>query len=184
MSLVKVVIVYESMFGDTRQIAESIAEGFKGTADAEVLRVGEADNGAIANADLIVVGGPTHAWGMSRPSTRKGAPGYVDKLGSDLVLEPGADSGPGVREWLASLGRVNGRAAAFDTRVKAPAALTGRASKGIEHGLSNHGLKLVASPESFFVTKKNQLVKGETERARAWGSGLASTIESSAINKA
>jgi len=179
----RVVIVYESMFGDTRAIAEAIAEGLGEAVDTQVLGVAEADHRAITGADLIVVGGPTHGWGMSRPGTRRGAPSYVERPGSDLVLEPDADSGPGVREWLASLGRVDGRAAAFDTRIKAPAALTGRASKGIARELWNHGLKLVASPQSFFVTRKNHLVEGETDRARVWGSQLASTADWSGTEK-
>ena len=69
---------------------------------------------------------------MSRSRTRNAA---VDAATGDdeLVVEPDA-AGPGVREWLASLpttppGGV--RAAAFDTRIDAPAILTGRASKAI-----------------------------------------------------
>ena len=179
----KAVIVYESMFGNTRAIAGAIAEGLGAMCDTEVVGVAEAERRTIDDADLLVVGGPTHAWGMSRPSTRKGAPSYASKPGSDLVLEPGADSGPGVREWMASLGRVDGRAAAFDTRLRAPAALTGRASKGIGKELSEHGLELVMSPQSFFVTKKNHLLAGESERARAWGAQLATMIESSGISQ-
>jgi len=170
------VVVYESMFGDTRSIAEAIGEGLAATADVQVLGVAEADHLVIGDMDLIVVGGPTHVHGMSRPDTRKSTPDYVRKSGGDLVLEPGADSGPGVREWLASLGQVHARAAAFDTRLDGPAALTGRASKGIGRELSKHSLKLVATPESFLVTKKNHLVDGEAERARAWGSQLAALI--------
>jgi hypothetical protein len=173
----RAVIVYESMFGNTRQIAQAIAEGFGPGADVRVLGVADADAAALEGAGLVVIGGPTHAWSMSRPGTRKGAPGYTTKAGSDLVLEPGADTGPGVREWLASLGQTSARAAAFDTRIKAPAALTGRASRAINRSLARHGLAVVAGPESFFVDKKSHLVPGETDRARAWGARLATMLE-------
>ena len=132
----KVMIVYESMFGSTRAIAEAIGEGCGPCGDVEVVSVAGADPAMVNRTDLLVVGGPTHAWGMSRPSTRKGTPGYRDKPGSDLVLEPGAETGPGVREWLAGLGQMHAHGAAFDTRFKGSSALTGRASRGIERQLS------------------------------------------------
>ena len=68
-----------------------------------------------------------------------------------------------------------GAAAAFDTRIDAPAALTGRASKGIAKRLRRCGFSLVVEPESFLVDKHNRLVDGEEERARAWGAALAAT---------
>ena len=168
------VIVYESMFGNTRSIAEAIAEGLGSSVEVRVVRVADADADAtiLEGADLLVVGGPTHAWGMSKSNTRKGTPNYVRRPGSDLVLEPGANSGPGVREWLDALDQVSVKAAVFDTRFKAPALLTGRASKGIEKKLSSHGLMMVVTPESFLVNKKNHLFPGEIDRARAWGARL------------
>ena len=69
------------------------------------------------------------------------------------------------------------RAAAFDTRFKAPAALTGRASKRIGRELVRHGCTLIADPESFLVTKDNHLEPDEEERARAWGAQLAARME-------
>jgi hypothetical protein len=170
------VVVYESMFGNTRAIAEAIVQGI---GQGDLLRVADAGAAPLDGADLVVVGGPTHVRGMSRPSTRKGAPSYVGKPGRDLTLEPGADSGPGVREWLSSLGTVHKRSAAFDTRMKGPAFLTGRASKGIAQALSRHGLTAVVRPESFLVTKDGHLVPGEFERARAWGAKLALVVGSS-----
>ena len=173
----RVVIVYESMFGNTRVIAEAIAEGFGDETDVRVFGVADTDPNVVADADLVVVGGPTHAWGMSRPNTREGAPDYVRKPGSNLVLEPGANTGPGVREWLASVGQHQTNAAGFDTRFKAPAALTGRASKGIDRELSRHGFIVVAPAESFLVNKKSHLLPGENNRGRAWGARLATTVE-------
>ena len=63
--------------------------------------------------------------------------------------------------------------AAFDTRLKAPAALTGRASKGIAKRLRAHGSTLVAEPMSFLVTKENRLVDDEATHARGWGAQVA-----------
>ena len=81
--------------------------------------------------------------------------------------------GPGLREWFDSLGARPTAAAAFDTRADAPAAFTGRASKGIAKRLRTHGFTLIADPESFLVTKQNRLVEHEVTHAREWGARVA-----------
>ncbi|HET9769978.1 MAG TPA: flavodoxin domain-containing protein [Acidimicrobiia bacterium] len=168
----RAVVVYESMYGNTRAVAEAIGEGLRTVHEVDVVPVGRAAPELVAGAGLLVVGGPTHAHGMTRPSTRQGAVQDARKPGSGLSLEEGAD-GPGVREWLASLGHLGIPAAAFDTRVNAPAALTGRASKGISRALAHQGALVTAAPESFLVTWHNALEPGEEARARQWGQRLA-----------
>lgn len=167
----RAVVVYESMFGNTRRIAQAIAEGL-GDLDVQVLRSDLATDLRSRTMDLVVVGAPTHAWGLPRVNTRRGTREYVRKSGGDLILEPGADALPGVREWLKSLSTLEAFGAAFDTRLRAPAALTGRASKAIGTALAQHGRTLVAPPESFFVDRQHHLIGGELERARAWGAHL------------
>jgi menaquinone-dependent protoporphyrinogen IX oxidase len=169
----RTVIVYESMYGNTRLVADAIASGLGPASETVVVPVAEARPGLLDGAGLVVVGGPTHAHGMSRAATRKGAAEAAAKPGGRLTLDPGA-KGPGLRDWLADLGRVSGPAAAFDTRIEGPAILTGQASKGIARLLRKHGLTLAAKPESFLVTRDNQLRQGEEDRARAWGRELAS----------
>ena len=75
-------------------------------AEVSVVPVTSADAHILDGADPVVVGGPTHTHGMSSPSTRKMARKPARKPGSEVELVPGVDSGPGVREWLASLGRL------------------------------------------------------------------------------
>ena len=173
----RAVVAYESMFGATRLIAEAIASGLTDCDDRTVVHVSEVGGSVLYGADLVVVGGPTHGWSMSRPSTRKGAPDYAEKHGGDLAVEPSALDGPGVREWIGCLGQHTIFAAAFDTRVKAPAALTGSASKAISRRLARHGMSVVAPPESFLVDKNSRLLPGEVARAAAWGASLAHTVQ-------
>jgi len=169
----RAVVVYESMFGSTRKVGEAIAEGLSDCAEVSVVSVARADAHTLDGADLVVVGGPTHIHGMSRPSTRKAARGASDKAGSALELEEGADSGPGVREWLGGLGRLRvAGAAAFDTRFQGLPAFTGRASKSIGRLLARHGARIAAPPESFVVDKTGALLDGELKRARSWGEHL------------
>lgn len=171
----RTVVVYESMYGNTHKIADAIGEGLALGADVAVIPVSEAGQQRLCDVDLIVVGGPTHARGMSRPATRHSAIDAARKPGSGLTPDLAAH-GPGVREWLAGLGWLNGAAAAFDTRMNGPAVITGRASKGISSQFSRHGLTVVAEPESFLVTKANQLYPGEADRARAWGASLVANL--------
>jgi hypothetical protein len=171
----RAVIVYESMYGNTRQIAEAIREGLGADDDVRVVPVAEADPAMLHGADLLVTGGPTHAHSISWPSTRRSAADAAAKPDAGLTLEPGA-TGVGLREWLPTLGDVKIWAAAFDTRLDAPQVFTGRGSARIERRLRQHKAHLIAEPESFLVTKQNTLLPGELERARAWGQRLADLL--------
>src|SRR6188768_1862470 len=106
----RALIVYESMYGNTRAIAQAIADGLKPGAEVELVPVGQATPELLAWAELVVVGAPTHAHGMSHPSTRLSASEAVVKPGNTLRLEPEAEA-TGVREWLAAMPRGNGRSA-------------------------------------------------------------------------
>jgi len=170
----KAVIIYESMYGNTRTIADAIAEGLRPD-EAIVVPVAQARPELLDGAGLLVVGGPTHIHGMSRASTRRGAALAAGKPQSGLMMLPGAE-GPGLREWLAALGRVDGPAAAFDTRLEMPAVFTGRASSGIARLLRQHGCTMVTKPVSFLVTKDNRLRAGEDSRARDWGQLLSGIL--------
>lgn len=170
----RALIVYESLYGNTHIIANSIAEGLRGKAcDVTVVPVNRATAELVREADLLVVGGPTHLHGMSSNSSRRMGVDAAPKPGSGLILEPVA-LGPGLREWLHGIGPRHGHAAAaFDTRLDGPVVFTGRASSGIAHRLLRHGYRLIVSPESFLVDKRTALVGSEANRARAWGAALA-----------
>jgi menaquinone-dependent protoporphyrinogen IX oxidase len=174
----RALVVYESMYGNTHEIARAIAEGIGETDEATVVAVADASPELVEAADLLVVGGPTHVHGLSRPSTRRAAAEEAEKPGSTLAMDPGAGE-VGIRDWLAGLGHVSGLAAAFDTRIDAAPVLTGHASSGIAKRLRHHGCSLVTKPESFLVDKSSQLLSGEAARAHAWGVQLAS--EASAV---
>ena len=162
-------IVYESMFGNTHSVAEAIAAGLRQhCASVKVVAVGAVTQDQVDRAGLLVVGAPTHVHGMSRPSTRRDAAQKAERSGGDLPADPGPNE-PGVRAWLDTVSFPPVAAAAFDTRVDAPALLTGRASKHIAHRLRAAGLRLVAAPESFLVTSHDALVGDELVRATAWG---------------
>jgi hypothetical protein len=169
-------VVYESMFGNTHNIATAVAAGLGAPDDVTIRAVTDIAPGALVDAELVVVGGPTHVHGMSRPKTRDAAREMAAKPDSGLAMDD-KSSGIGVREWVAAIKYLPVDVAAFDTRVDAPAAFTGRASKSIAKLLRRTGARIVVPAESFLVTKQNELVAGELERARAWGAYLAALLD-------
>jgi len=176
----RAVIVYESMFGNTHAIADAFGKGLGPTLEVVVVPLAEAGRERLGDADLLVVGGPTHFHGMSRPRSRKWAAAIAQKPSNDLVLDRDAE-GPGVRDWLASLGHGHTKVAAFDTRYTGLASLTGRASKAISRQLRKHGFEVVAKPESFLVNSKHHLEPGEEARAQEWGKRLAPSVVSMGV---
>ncbi|MDX5309965.1 MAG: flavodoxin domain-containing protein, partial [Rhodococcus sp. (in: high G+C Gram-positive bacteria)] len=57
----RALVVYESMFGNTRHVAEAVARGL-GSA-VRTVPVTQAHEENLSDYDLVVVGGPTHAHG-------------------------------------------------------------------------------------------------------------------------
>ncbi len=179
----EVVVVYESMFGNTRTVAADIADGLREAdpaAQVTLLPVAEASAGRVGRPDLLVVGGPTHMLRMSSERSRQIGLEALKKPARDgqphHEPEPGA-AGPGVREWLAELPKAapGSRAAAFDTHMPYP--LAGRAARPIASQLRNHGYRLAAKAAGFVVTGgEGPLRDGEREKAKAWGKSLAQRV--------
>jgi flavorubredoxin len=161
------VVVYESWFGNTRKIAEAIADGLREEGlDVALVSVDE-PLPELETVELLVVGAPTHVHGLSSRGSRQGA------------IEQGAERdapGIGVRGWLKELpSDLAGQAAAFDTRLHKPVLLVGSAARKIARRLERHGFELLVPPESFFVTSGDgtPLEEGELERARGWARTVA-----------
>jgi len=168
----RALIVYESMYGNTHVVANHIADGLRRSYDVDVLPVAQATPERVAAADLVVVGGPTHAHSLSTRGTRKAAVAAARVEAGGLEVDIDA-TGEGLRDWFKGLGVQSGPAAAFDTRIDMSSVLTGRASRGIARRLHHAGFYVITSPTSFFVNKKDRLVDGEAERATEWGESLA-----------
>jgi hypothetical protein len=160
-------VVFESMFGNTQVIAKAIADGLSSQTSVDLVEVGVAPTVLGDDVELLVVGAPTHAFGMSRPGTRDGAAKQADR---GLV-----SAGIGLREWLAGIQGGSGRvaAASFDTRFNKPRVLVGSAARAAEKRLRRLGFRVMAPSESFFLAgTSGPLLAGESDRARDWGERL------------
>ena len=119
---------------------------------------------------LLVVGGPTHALGLSSPATRADA---ASKTG-----QPIESSGQGLREWLDRIEPERTSelaAAAFDTRIAKPR-IPGSADRVAARRLRRSGLAVLEVKSFYVASTTGPLVAGERDRARAWGSGLAAGV--------
>lgn len=159
----RIVVVYESVFGNTAQIAEAIAAGIG--EEAVALSTAEVDPDELADVDLVIAGGPVFAFALSNDQIR-------ESIGNTSA--PGAPpanlSHPSMRTWLDGVNTATGLCAAFDTQVRGP---FGSGAPAIAKALQARGLRLIASPEGFIVDGKyGPLRAGELERAQAWGAQL------------
>jgi flavodoxin-like protein len=161
-------VVYESWFGNTRQIAEEIADALAAEGEVEVVSVDD-PMPLLNHVGLIVLGAPTHIHGLSSGRSRRGA---LDQFGGQ------GEVGIGARGWIEQLPLCGGPpVAVFDTRADKPALLVGSAAHGMARRLRRRGYRLIAEPESFFVEgTPGPLEAGELERAAEWAKALVSEV--------
>jgi DivIVA domain-containing protein len=186
---IKITIVYESMFGNSRKVAEAISDGVREArpeAHVECVAVRGASLELIRSTDLLIVGGPTHLGHMTTDFSRKRQISRENKAEvkgqPPHELEP-ETAGLGLREWFHQLpkAQVGGvlagphrHAAAFDTRLGS--ALAGGAANGIGRKLRRCGYGLVNNPEGFILDDASgPPCAGEIERAKEWGAQLVRT---------
>ena len=176
--MTRALVVFESVFGDAKQIALAVAEGLATRLLVDVVAAREAPAQVPAEVRLLVVGGPNHAFSMPRQATREGA---ITQHGAEIP-----DTGFGLHEWLDQARVPRGvTAAAFDTRIDRPRLITkmDHAAKTEEKLLRSLGAMLVSPAEHFFVTDtKGPLVDGEADRARRWGLALGEIVASRPLN--
>ena len=165
----RALVVFESMLGNTEKVAGAVARGLRlEGVDTSLFEVRSAPPHLAADVDLLVVGGPTQAFGMSRASTR-----------ADAVRQgaPSERATTGLREWLEGVAldaeHVPGLAT-FDTRVskvrwlpQAAGALRVLALVGSE------GSSRSPDHSAFLVDEiRGPLVERELDRAAKWGRRL------------
>jgi flavodoxin len=151
----RTLIAYFSKFGNTRRLAETMAETTKQAGDTRVISIDQLAASDFDGVDLVVMGSPTHAFTL---------PQAVRTVVESLPL--------------AILGGKS--VAAFDTTVKPWPLRRLRASPKLLDRLVRLGGAPVARPETFFVATKTPqksgqidlLLEGELDRARLWTARL------------
>ncbi len=145
-------VVYDSKFGNTKKLAEAIADGLRCVGSVRLMGLDKLSPNDLGTVDLLVVGGPTQVHGMSARIRQ-----FVDLL-----------------KTRSATGMV---AATFDTRFRMPAALTGSAARLVARKLRQAGVRVFMRPQSFFVSRGvPELEQGEAERAAEWAKDLAVSL--------
>lgn len=141
----KVLVIYDSVYGNTEQIAQAIGNALGSQEDVKILQVRNVKPEQLTGLKLLIVGSPTHG-GRPTPAIRD----FLNNVTESAIRE------------------IN--VAAFDTRVTTRLArIFGYAAGRIAGRLKRKGGALIASPEGFFVKGgKGPLKEGELERAASW----------------
>ena len=141
----KVLIIYDSVFGNTEQIAQAIGNALGSQEDVEILRVSNVKPEQLTGLKLLIVGSPTHG---GRPTSA--IRDFLNKVSESVIR--------GIN------------VAAFDTRFSTRLVrIFGYAAGRIADRLKRNGGTLIVSPEGFFVKgKEGPLKEGELERAASW----------------
>ena len=154
-------VVFDSQFGNTKKIAQTIADKLAEFGTAYAMHVDEAQLGDLRGINLLVVGSPTQQLSATAP----------------------------VKYWLSSLPRgcLKGvRAAAFDTRFTQEkidqikvlpffVRIFGYGAKPIARRLVKKGAELITEPEGFYVADtEGPLLEDEIFRAASWASSFRS----------
>ncbi len=158
----KALIIYDSQFGNTEKIAQSIGDALAAGAETTLLRAAAATPAALTGYDLIVVGSPTQRFNAT-------------EVMSGLLSSPDLH---------------NVKAAAFDTRFDRAEVEQGVlrlamkvagdkawAATHIADTLTKAGATVVVAPEGFIVEgTEGPLRPGELERAAEWATQILATF--------
>lgn len=144
-----VLVVYFSKFGNTRKVAETIGESLSAAGSVRVISSDQLTASDLADADLVVMGSPTHR--MNLPE----------------AVRPVFDGLP--RRVLRGT-----PVAAFDTSYKMSWWLAHfTAARRLAKKLRKLGGKQVVAPETFHVMEREgPLYDGELERAQRWAESI------------
>ena len=149
----KALVIYDSFFDNTEQVAQALRRALGSEEEVSVLRVGDVEREHMAGLDVLVVGSPTRAFSPT----------------------------PAIRKLVGSIprgGLAGVKVAGFDTRMdidQAPRILRalvkvfGYAAEPIAGKLKRKGGGLAVAPGGFIVDgTEGPLRDGELERAAEW----------------
>jgi flavodoxin len=150
--MMKALVVYYSVYGNTEKIAKALAAGLESSGvDVDVVKVDAVKLDESVSVDLLCVGSPVHAWGASKP----------------------------VKEFLERLKKAKDlsgkKAFAFDTKMKSR--LAGGAAGKIEKKLQDMGLTIVKPNASAIVkAREGPLEETAEETFKQIGMELAKML--------
>ncbi|MFW5747067.1 MAG: flavodoxin family protein [Nanoarchaeota archaeon] len=147
----KIQIVYDSYFGNTKKVAEVIEKAVRKGNRVRVESVQDA-TGDDADTDLLILGSPTRAF---RPTERM-----------KMFLQSLSVRGQKVAVFDTRMTTVDSRVLRFMVKV------FGYAEDSMKKTLKKKGAVLVGSAGFSVKDTKGPLAKGEVDRIKQWAKGL------------
>lgn len=150
----KAIVIYDSQYGNTEEVAKAIGKGFG--EEAKVVRVGDVKVEDIAPYHFVVIGSPTQG-GRQTAAVKA----FLDNVPAEALKDK--------------------RLAAFDTRLKnVLVKMFGYAAPRIEAAIKEKGGNTTAQPQGFFVKgRRGPLLDGELDRATTWAQAIAAGVPTS-----
>jgi flavodoxin len=154
----KVLILFESFFGNTKKVARAIGDCLSARAEVQVVRVNDVQPDQLKGLNLLIVGSPTRGFRPGEATQR-----FLANLPTDSLKDI--------------------KAAAFDTRID-PNGVTskmlkflvksfGYADKALVSGLEKKGASMVSTGQGFIVKgSEGPFKEDELERAAEWAKTL------------
>jgi len=150
----KALVVYDSYFGNTKDVAISIGNALKELMEVEIAKVSDLDPKQVKGVDFLVVGSPTRAF----QATKK------------------------MKDFIKNIRKqeyANMKVIAFDTRIATEdvdskmlsrmAKAFGYAAEPMGDMMEKRGAKLLLDPVGFYVKDtEGPLKDGEKDRAANW----------------
>jgi flavodoxin len=159
----KALVVYDSVFGNTEQVAQAIGKALSSYGDVQTRQVGELTAEQLLGVDLLIAGSPTRQFSPT---------GAINQLLKGIP-----------RDGLNGV-----KVAAFDTRFRVEeiekvrilaffVRIFGYASEPIAKRLLKKGGELAIAPEGFHVDGvEGPLREGELGRAATWAGEIAKAV--------
>lgn len=150
----KTLIVYDSFFGNTRQIAETIYNALDSKDNVRITQASDVEPGQLAGLEFLIVGSPTRKFKPTEAITK-----FLNNIPANSLKEV--------------------KVLAFDTRISTKdinsrvlntfVKIFGYAAEPIGDKLKQEGGELLLPPEGFIVKdSEGPLKEGELERAANW----------------
>jgi flavodoxin I len=157
----KGMVIYDSFFGNTEQIAKAIGKVLQSKGNVKVLKVNQVKPEQLVGLNLLIVGSPTRAFRPTGSINR--FLGKIPRNGLKDIKVAAFDTGISLDDVNSTIGQ---------WFIKS----FGYAAKPISDKLKKKRGELIAPPEGFFVEgTEGPLKQGELERAADWAKRILVT---------